>query len=269
MNSRYLLFRIFRRIVPFRVSDFLLRRNIGLKISMGTTDPARVVREYIQELNRISQTVRNALIMEIGYGGSFGTAIEFLKNGARHVYLHDEFVRPATRVNTLLMDDSGGYLTLQKGIPCPDPRHITLLPRDNGAWRFIQGSVDFVVSRAVLEHVADVSALLNRLLGHEALRAAVHAHFIDMRDHYFAYPYEMLCYREAVWKALLCPAEHLNRLRLHQYHQIFKKHFDHCEYRITDTDPVGFFQVKNRIQKQFLCGDNACDAALRAWVLAW
>jgi hypothetical protein len=269
MNLRYLFFRICKRLMPLRLSDFLLRRNIGIAVSMGTTDPATVVREYERELEGIGHRLGETVVMEIGYGGSFGTAVEFLRSGVRHVYLYDALVEPHSRTNRDLVPLSEGILSLRDGEPYPDPERITVLPRDPAQWAFPKIPVDIILSRAVLEHVRDVSSLLGNLGLHPPLSKSIHAHFIDMRDHYFKYPYQMLMYDEGFWQALLCPAEYLNRLRLNKYLHMFRDHFGYCKYRITDSDPACFSRLKRRIKPCFLSGDDVLDAAQRAWVIAW
>jgi hypothetical protein len=207
--------------------------------------------------------------MEIGYGGSFGAAIGLLSHGVRHIYLHDAYVKPNHQVNRALFDSGCAYLMDRDGMICPDPRFITLLPKDSAQWSFSCGPVEVILSRAVLEHVADVGDLLDLLIGNRALSGATHAHFIDMRDHYLRYPYEMFCYDEWVWHRFLCPTEHLNRMRMHDYRPLFENRFSHCEFRITDKDEQAFSRGKHRIKRCFLSGDDAVDAAQRAWVLAW
>ena len=57
--------------------------------------------------------------------------------------------------------------------------------------------VDLVLSNSVLEHVQDVDATIKALAALTDSNG-MQIHFIDLRDHYFKYPFEMLCYSDKI-----------------------------------------------------------------------
>ena len=85
-------------------------------------------------------------------------------------------------------------------------------------------------------------------------------HFVDLRDHYFRYPFEMLCYTRKTWDGWLNASNTLNRLRRGEYEAIFRRHF--CQVDITTVSalPEEFAQAKPRIRSEFLTGDDSYDA---------
>jgi hypothetical protein len=267
MNVSYVFIRILRKMIPRMAGEFILRRNIGMKMSLGVVDPGSVVDEYRREISRFSHDINGAAILEIGYGGSFGTAIAFLKRGARHIYLYDPFAHPFTKANRILARTEGKYLIEQKGRVIPDPGLITVLPDELDQNAFNRGQVNFILSNAVLEHVRDVGGLFDQLV--VAIPDGFHAHYVDLRDHFYRYPFEMLCYSDRTWNRFLNPADQLNRMRLLEYCAVLDKRFSHSEYRITESDSEGFNRQKHRIKRHFLSGDDRVDAAKKAWIFAW
>ena len=50
-------------------------------------------------------------------------------------------------------------------------------------------------------------------------------HFVDLRDHFFRYPFEMLHYSEAAWRRWLNPTSNHNRYRVWDYRRVFEAAF--------------------------------------------
>ena len=84
--------------------------------------------------------------------------------------------------------------------------------------------MDLVLSTSVYEHLDDVDGITQALAKLTAPDGA-QLHFVDLRDHYFKYPFEMLKFSEAVWRNFLNPTSNLNRFRLPDYRRIFEKLF--------------------------------------------
>jgi hypothetical protein len=90
-------------------------------------------------------------------------------------------------------------------------------------------------------------------------------HYVDLRDHLFKYPFEMLCYRESTWTRWLNASNNLNRLRLPDFAQLFEDRF---EDRFEDVGiETGthlreeFRRTRDRIRSEFLTGNEDIDAA--------
>jgi hypothetical protein len=115
-----------------------------------------------------------------------------------------------------------------------------------------------VWSSSVLEHVFDVSDIVAACARLTQV-GGLNIHNIDLRDHYFKYPFEMLCYSEPTWKRWLNPSNNLNRWRIRQFEQVFMKHFS--SVTINKAMPLAdqFNAVKHRIHPEFLSGDNLVD----------
>lgn len=107
---------------------------------------------------------------------------------------------------------------------------------------------------------------LGRLV--ECLRAltaeqGVGLHFVDLRDHFFKYPFEMLCHSDRTWHSLLEPRTRLNRKRLWDYEGLFSAHFRRVSIEILESDPQALLKVKRRIRPEFLRGDLERDSVCK------
>lgn len=232
----YLLLRLVRKLLPRGLYDWLIRRGIFLRPGEGIGDAAACVEAYAEWLRSQGMSFAGKAVLEVGYGGSFGTAEGFLLRGARVVYLYDPFVfhqHPKTDRITILED----------------------LSRASAA---MAGAIDIILSNAVLEHVRDVEQLahaLARLLS----PAGISIHIIDLRDHAFHYPFHMLFFSERAWR-VLDPPTHLNRLRVWQYEEIFRRYFDEVSIFVLERKLPLFLRFEDRIQPEFLSGDPEVDA---------
>jgi len=125
--------------------------------------------------------------------------------------------------------------------------------------------VDLVLSSSVYEHLDDVEGITEALATHTVAGGA-QLHFIDLRDHFFKYPFEMLCYSEATWSNWLNPTSNHNRYRLLDYERVFKTYFQEVKVKVTGSDPAAFEKARRRIRPEFLSGDPAIDAVTLATV---
>jgi hypothetical protein len=96
----------------------------------------------------------------------------------------------------------------------------------------------------------------------------VQLHFVDLRDHFFKHPFEMLCHSERVWRGLLNPASNLNRLRPWDYERIFRTSFPRVTVEPLAADLGAFRAARSRIRPEFLTGDDTRDAVTRIFVRA-
>ena len=121
-------------------------------------------------------------------------------------------------------------------------------------------SVDLVVSSSVLEHVEDVPSLV-RACAELTAPGGANLHLIDLRDHFFKHPFEMLCYDERTWRRWLNASNNLNRLRLPAYRAIFAAAFEHVRVEVESHLRDEFRRARPRIRSEFLTGDEEIDAA--------
>ncbi|MDX1436944.1 MAG: methyltransferase domain-containing protein, partial [Anaerolineales bacterium] len=129
------------------------------------------------------------------------------------------------------------------------------------------GPADLVVSSSVYEHLDDVDGVTHALAAVTA-PGGLHIHFVDLRDHFFKYPFEMLTYSDSAWKHWLNPSSNHNRFRFNDYKQVFERWFDDVEFTVLSREPEAFAQARPRIRPEFLTGDPAIDSVTSIRVLA-
>jgi hypothetical protein len=127
--------------------------------------------------------------------------------------------------------------------------------------------VDYVLSTSVYEHLDDVKGI-TRALADLTVPHGVHLHFVDLRGHYFKYPFEMLTYSSRVWRSFLNPTSNLNRLRFRDYQIIFEKNFQTVDMNVTERLEKEFEVVKNRVRPEFKSGDSSVDSVTLIQVVA-
>ncbi len=262
----YAALRLGRRLLPERAVEWLRSRQVFLVPGLETRQPERAVERYIQHLKDCGVDLRDKRVMVLGYGGSFGVAIGLLRRGAEHITLVDPYAAPDRRENERYLTQYPDYVREVDGEIQAAPQWLSVRRvnacalADEALARF-----DLILSSSVLEHVVEPGRLIACL---RALTADGGAgfHFVDLRDHYFQYPFEMLCYSEGVWRRLLEPPTRLNRLRLWEYEELFKRSFPRAEVRIMESDPEALAQVKPRVRPEYLSGDPVRDAATKITV---
>jgi hypothetical protein len=260
MHIDYLVLRTIRHILPSSVVRQLLRRGLVIRPGLETSDPQSAVERYITALAEYGRSPVGQRVMIFGYGGRYGVACGLLARGARHVTLCDRFAPPDDRGNLELLSKYGEFLGMEGNCAMPRREFITLSNDDIRAEadREVLPEQDLILSSSVYEHLNDpegVTSALRRLTSSDG----AHLHFIDLRDHYFKYPFEMLCYDEPAWQKWLNPGSNLNRLRYPDYQGIFKRYFERVEITNLTHDPQAFARASGRIRPEFLTGDPEID----------
>ncbi|MFH1761977.1 MAG: hypothetical protein ABIA63_12835, partial [bacterium] len=71
--------------------------------------------------------LKGSTVLEFGYGGTFGTALEFLNLGAEHVFLLDKYAQIDDKKNVELFKNqyADKFLKKQGQTIIADPRYIT------------------------------------------------------------------------------------------------------------------------------------------------
>jgi SAM-dependent methyltransferase len=269
MNLPYLVPRAFRHFLPEPVTRFLLLRSMIIKPGMETADATSAVGRYVEVLASRGTSLVGKSVLVFGYGGRFDVGVALLESGARHVVLCERYAPPDDAHNKTLVDAHPDILRWDGGRPRPRPEHATVMQgdvRDEAPSRGIE-PVDVVVSSSVLEHVDDpagTAQALRRLTRRDGL----HIHFVDLRDHFFRYPFEMLHYSERTWRAWLNPSSNHNRYRLWDYRRVFEENFKDTEVETLDRDVPAFEAARGRIRPEFISGNLQQDAATLIRVVA-
>jgi|YNPMSStandDraft_1061717.scaffolds.fasta_scaffold32033_3 hypothetical protein len=269
VNLPYLVPRLVRHFVPESLARWLLRRGWLIRPGLETRAPLEAVRRYHETLQDKGAPVKGKRVLIFGYGGSFAVGCGLLRLGARHVVLAEKAGYYDEQVNRPLLAEYGEYLHLKVGHIEPDPQWITVFHGDILSVQARQeiGEVDIVLSSSVYEHLDAVEEITHALVSVTA-PDGVHLHYIDLRDHFFRYPFEMLCYSEDVWRKWLDPSSHHNRWRMNDYRRLFEKHFSIVSLDVLARDEAAFENARPRIRGEFLTGDELVDSVTLLQVFA-
>ncbi len=265
----YISLRLIRRLLPARVLRGVLKSGVGIRPGLETREPGAAARRYLEALRAKGRSLEGLDVLILGYGGRFGLALELLRHGARHVVLLDPYAVPDHVANRALRSRGEPYLEIRGGRAEPDPRWITLV--HEGVERYAErgGSpVDLVLSSSVLEHLEDPETVTSALAS-ITRPEGYNLHYIDLRDHFFRYPFEMLTFSESTWRRYLNPPSNLNRWRMWEYEALFRRYFSEVLCEVIERDVDAFRRALSRIRPEFLRGDETVDAATRILLHAW
>ncbi|HSL29024.1 MAG TPA: methyltransferase domain-containing protein [Anaerolineales bacterium] len=269
LNLPYLLPRLIRHFLPEKLVRSLLLRNIIIRPGLETSNPFAAVQRYADVLSERGISLSGKRVLVFGYGGRFDIGFGLLKEGAALVILCDRYAPPDEAHNRQLFGAEEKYFHVEKHGLRPRPEWMTLLEediRDVGAASGI-GPVDIVLSSSVYEHVDDVEGITRALAG-LTKPDGLHIHFIDLRDHFFKYPFEMLRFSEHTWRNWLNPSSHHNRYRLWNYRSAFKNCFQQVEIDILAREEEAFRKVRSHIRPEFLSGNAEEDSVTLIRVIA-
>lgn len=269
MNIRYIILRLIRHFMPEGLARFLLKQRLIIRPGLESTDPSAAVHQYVSTLSARDKSIAGKRILVFGYGGRFAVGVELLRQGAAHVVLCDHFVLMDRERNLELFPDYEQYLVKEHGDIKPKAEYITLLHGDIREEK-IQSQipeVDYVLSISVFEHLDDVDGI-TRALAKLTAQQGTQLHFVDLRDHYFKLPFEMLTFSESTWKKFLNPTSNLNRFRLSDYHKVFASYFNKVEIVVSRRNEAQFKIARARIRPEFLTGDDSVDSVELIYVFA-
>ena len=270
MNFKYIFLRLIRHFLPTPLTHFLLARNWIIKAGSETSTPTLAVKRYQVALDQAGQTLNGKRVMVFGYGGSFAVGCGLLRAGAAHVVMCDKYAGPDDHRNRLLLPEYGDYLVESQGHIVAHTDIITVLTEDIQCIA-AQGSLlplDIVLSTHVYEHLDDVDGSTRSLVA-LTTSGGLHLHFIDIRDHFFKYPFKMLTFTEQIWHTWLNPGSNLNRYRITDYRRAFQNYFKKVDIAVFERNRYAFEQVRNRIRPEFITGDIETDAATQIRVVAY
>lgn len=257
MNLRYVVVRVLRRLLPRPIVRLLLSRGWVIKPGPETSHPEEAALSYRDALLLEGISLAGKRVMVFGYGGRFGIGVALLRLGAGHVVLCDRYASPDEAANRRLLPESGPFLMKEGRQILPSPSFITLVDAD--IRKAALQPVDLVVSSSVFEHLDDVVGIA-QALAVCTKKGGAQLHFIDLRDHYFRLPFEMLSYSQRTWRRWLNPTSNLNRLRMPDYKRAFERFFGKVDVAVTGRDLEAFGKARERILPEFLSGDDSVDA---------
>jgi hypothetical protein len=256
----YLVLRLIRRHLPDRAIRALLGRGLIIRPGLETRSPPAATRRFMDGLKAAGQSVAGLRVMILGYGGRFDVGVQMLQAGARHVVLVDPYAPPLPAARLAPESAASAYLTISGSRVVPDPQWFTVLNASLDRYTAAgEEPVDLVLSNSVLEHVNDVAGTAADLARATA-PTGQNFHFIDLRDHFFKHPFEMLCYTERQWRRFLNPGSNLNRLRAWDYERLFSQSFGWVRVEAFYSDLLAFRAVRHRIRPEFLSGNEDRDA---------
>lgn len=266
MNPAYIIPRVIRHFLPDSLVRFLLRRSLIIRPGLETRSPFEAADRYIEAMNEEGFSILDKKILVFGYGGSYAVACMLLKKGAAHVTLCEKEAPPDDRRNQALLVEFSQYLMEKEGKVSPNPDFITLAQGD--IRKILTGSeFDIILSTSVFEHLDDVEGI-TRALERLTSPQGIHLHYVDLRDHFFKYPFEMLCYSAKTWYGWLNPTSHHNRWRLPDYQRLFSSLFDQSKIIVLERDYPAFQKIVHRIHPEFISGDAEIDAVTLIKIMA-
>jgi SAM-dependent methyltransferase len=261
LNLPYLIPRVIRHFLPEKLVRTLLLRNIIIHPGLETDNPFAAVKRYVDVLAERGLSIQGKRVLVFGYGGRFDIGFGLLEEGAAHVILCDKYAPPDEAHNQRMFLSEEKYFVVEKEELRPRPEWITLLEADI---RDVQATdpidpVDIVVSSSVYEHLDDVEGVTRALAGLTKPQG-IQIHYVDLRDHFFKYPFEMLRFSENAWRTWLNPSSNHNRYRLWNYRDAFKACFEQVEIEILSREEKAFRKLLPRIRPEFVSGNMEEDA---------
>jgi SAM-dependent methyltransferase len=216
----------------------------GAAAEEAPTDIARYFRgcvdAYFERLTIAPEAVppylAGKVLLEYGPGDFPGVALLMLARGARKVYCVDRFplVNLSPKNVSVLRDliDSCSPDERARLLAClndpSDPSagfakdRIEYLVRPSGL-SGLSGGVDLVFSRAVLEHVDDLTATFADMIA--AMRpGAIAMHLVDLRSHglHKRNPLDFLAWSPTLWRLMYSAKGVPNRWRIDHYREVLR-----------------------------------------------
>jgi SAM-dependent methyltransferase len=257
LNLPYLIPRLIRHFLPEKLVRALLLRNIIIQPGLETNNPFAAIQRYVDVLSKWGRSFQGKRVLIFGYGGRFDIGFGILKEGAAHVILCDKYAPPDEAHNHRMFAAEEKYFFVEREGLRPRPELMTLLEADI---REVQmETVDIVISSSVYEHLDDVEGItqaLARLTNPDGIQI----HYVDLRDHFFKYPFEMLRFSETIWYRWLNPSSNHNRYRLWDYRRAFQPCFEQVEIEILTREGEAFLKVLPHLRPEFVSGNIEEDA---------
>lgn len=258
MNLFYIIPRVIRHLLPESITRFLLLRNWIIQASYETNNSQFAIGRYLDALE--DHSFKDKRVMVFGYGGRFDIGLGLLEAGANHVVLCEKYAPPDDRHNHTLLKKYPTYLFLEFQAVRPNPKHLTLLQADiREVTPETCQPFDVIISNSVYEHLDDVDGITKSLAA-LTKPTGMQVHFVDLRDHYFKYPFEMLKFTKNFWYGWLNPTSNHNRFRLWDYQKVFEAYFSKVKITVLERDQLNFEKARPEILPEFISGKLQDDS---------
>jgi len=269
LNLAYLLPRLVRHFLPEKLVRALLLRSLVISPGIETRDPSGAVQRYMDVLASKGTSFSGKRVLVFGYGGRFDIGLGLLKVGAAHVVLCDKYAPPDETHNRQFLGTEEKYFVSEKQGLRPRPEWMTLLQADilDAQTQKAIGPVDIVLSSSVYEHVDGVEAITHALAS-LTKPDGLQIHYVDLRDHYFKYPFEMLRFSEGTWRNWLNPSSNHNRYRLWNYRKAFEDSFEKVEIEVLAREEDAFRKLQPHVRPEFISGKIEDDSVTLIRVIA-
>ncbi|MBN1992340.1 MAG: methyltransferase domain-containing protein [Anaerolineae bacterium] len=246
--------RVLRRQIPDRLFFAMMKlQAAGLGDNASEECPDAIFGQWRERLEALNLNFQGKHIVEFGSGRYARAALRWLAAGASQVTLLDLYAVPldAEEHRLMLANDCS-----RLGLELDDVlERIKVIRGDLMTWPIPPApqKADLLTSGAVLEHVQNPELALVKC--REWLKpGGVTYHAIDLRDHYFDYPFEMLTFSVEVWERWLNPKGgfYLNRWRVPDYVQAMRQAgFVNISYDVFLQDEPGLREIRPRLNRQF------------------
>jgi SAM-dependent methyltransferase len=255
-NPAYFGARILRRILPETIAQQVLsRRGVSSrKVYEGTT---RTYLNAIKETGIESMFGENAslTVLEAGTGFYNPASAPLLLSGVARLILLEPFLgnNPDYARFIERLDDLLAFARKDPAYPLPlknTPPRVSdgSLPEEvelsAHLWEDTQlpaESIDGVFSASVLEHLRAPETIVSEC-GRIVRTGGFMINTLDMRDHFFRYPLEMLKYSQDGWNRLTTPAGgsgYQNRWRIGRWLDALSRHgFDTVVIPIRQSEEI-------------------------------
>jgi hypothetical protein len=269
LNLPYLVPRLARHFLPENLVRALLLRNLIIRPGLETSNPFAAVQRYVDLLSERGLSFQGKRVLVFGYGGRFDLGFGLLREGAAHVILADKYARPDEARNRQMFGAEEKYFHVEKQGLRPRREWMTLVETDIREVQAlgVMAPVDMVLSSSVYEHLDDVEGI-TRALAALTKSDGIHLHFVDLRDHFFKYPFEMLRFSEPTWRKWLNPSSNHNRYRLWDYRRAFEACFERVAIDVLARDEAAFHKLVSHIRPEFVSGKLEEDAVTLIRVIA-
>ena len=291
--------RVFRAIATNQIARFFPGLYVRLTGETGRGDRTEEAPEdlaqyyrdslddYVRHiqfiLRRKEARLAGSVVLEYGPGDFPGVAALAIANGAEKVFCVDRF--PLLNVNQKnaralaeLIDGCTGTQR-ERLIACLrertnpaaglDHRYVEYLVRPSGL-SGLNGSVDIVLSRAVLEHVDDLDATFQDMF--TALKpGGIAVHKVDLRSHglHRSNPLDFLVWPDWLWRSMYSHKGAPNRHRVDAYRRVVSRlPVMSVEFLTTSSaDALHVNAVRPKLAKPFRGIPDEDLACLGFWLL--
>jgi hypothetical protein len=277
----YKIKRIIRKLLPNSIFNFLIRHNIFFQVpdeTFSSYEDYLVAIRNKSILSEYNHSFKNKKVMEIGMGGYYGLGLCYLSFGCKSVILQEKYRKHSLSVQKKHLIKMKNAM-IKKDIAIPNQKLIDLSRKNSvfNSQKFkityedvhdLIGNIEpcsYIFTNSVLEHVTDVTSLLKDCYD-LLIDSGIMIHYIDLRDHYFKKPFEMLKFSKKTWKFFFDPG-HLNRMRASDYIKIHEKlGMNILELKIIKKDLNTLEKEYNKIHPNFKKYDKN-DLAIQIIIL--